>query len=118
MQKSENAVGIEFAESSELSLSEWEQQTVKSDSGESDSKEKLKDLTKRNLVGKKRKRKPEETESDSDYDNMNPIPWKNQNGKKSPSARSETSERHTVNKRRKTYLEEYLTYGELSGLIP
>ena len=78
----------------------------------------MKELTKRNLVGKKRKRKPEETESDSDYDNMNLIPWKHQNGKKSPSARSESSERQTVNKRRKTYLEEYLTYGELSGLIP
>ena len=59
-----------------MSLSDWEQRTIKSDSCESESKEKITELTKKNLgslVGKKRARKPEETESDSDYDDINLI---------------------------------------------
>ena len=78
-------------------------------------------MTKRNvgsLVGKKRLRKPEETESDSDYDDINLIAQKHQTSKKNPTVKSETGERQPANKKRKTYLEEYLTFGELSGLIP
>ena len=79
---------------------------------------KIAEKSKSGLVGKKRKRKPEETDSDSDYEQMSLIQQSHKLAKKSPSGKGEGSGPQTPSKRRKTYLEEYLTFGELAGLVP
>ena len=109
-------------------MSDWEQQSnLKEEAGSSSeeeaaqNKEEMIKIAKQSIIGKKRKQRPEETESDDDFESLSHIPLVKQTIESSKSSASK-SEQGAANqasrKRQKTYLEEYLTFGELAGLIP